>query len=143
MRRRHQPLSTHCESTPGSVSMPACAPAERVSHILQLGPCHQRAPGPACKILMKQNAYLTQRNAFVWRLSAASVCGVCAHSGTPGGCIFILLISESFYPLISCVPASLTSRLRLQAVPSAVGLCPESHRPERQPSLSNSHKVSL
>lgn len=33
-------------STPGSVSMPARAPAERSSHILQLGPCHQRAPGP-------------------------------------------------------------------------------------------------
>lgn len=46
---RRQPLSTHCESTPGSVSMPAWAPAERVSHILQLGLCHQRAPGPTRK----------------------------------------------------------------------------------------------
>lgn len=49
VRHRHQPLSTHCESTPGSVSMPAWAPAERVSHILQLGLCHHWAPGPTCK----------------------------------------------------------------------------------------------
>lgn len=34
-------------------------------------------------------------------------------------------------------------QIHISGCASAVGLCPESHRPERQPSLSNSHKVSL
>lgn len=40
------PFQASCESTPGSVSMPARAP---VSHILQLGRCHHWAPGPSHK----------------------------------------------------------------------------------------------
>lgn len=60
-----QSLSAHYKGTTGSVSMPAGSPTERVSHILHLGLCHQWAPGPTCE-LMKRNAYLTQRNAFIF-----------------------------------------------------------------------------
>lgn len=131
-RHRRQPLSTDCESTPGAVSMPAWAP---VSHILQLGLCHHGAPGPSHTNLAKPNVYLSR---------GTQLCG----SRNSRFFIFYFLVSWWLQDLCTCIFIHLmvlsSTFLMLDPLTgSAVGAHPESHRPERQPSLSNSHKVSL
>lgn len=116
--------------------MPAWAPVERVSHILQLGLCHWRAPGPTN--LMKRNAYLTQRNAFARHLSSLCVCMM------PRGHPLHLYSARlwDFYLPIGHNADFLTGRSTLQAVPrlldrvqSRTGL-KDSHR---YPTLTRCH----
>lgn len=91
--------------------------------------------------LMKRNAYLTQRNAFV--MGSFTSESVCLHDAwrTPVALLFRSSLRLSSTYRMQCGPFN--RLIHTSGCASAVGLCPESHRPERQPSLSNSHKVSL
>lgn len=91
--------------------------------------------------LIKRNAYLTQRNAFcAASLANPSVCLRDARRSPSR--TFSSLICETFICLF-WAQRLFNWQIHTSGCASAVGLCPESHRPERQPSLSNSHKVSL
>lgn len=91
--------------------------------------------------LMKRNAYLSQGEC------------VCVASFTSeSGCLhdaWRTLVAPLFRSSLRILSTYWMQRglfngqIRTPGCASAVGPCPEPHRPERQPSLSNSHKVSL
>lgn len=100
------------------------APAERVAHILQLGPCHRRHLDPLPN-LRNQRPYTYE--CVSWKYTAP-------EGRTVIFSFFWRQLSEFSFPF-----------LKTQHVPaSGCALsCWTPSRPERQPSLSNSHKVSL
>lgn len=123
------------EAPLASFSMPARAPAEWVSRILQLGLCHQWAPGP--KPYEAECIFNTEEGISAVCFSSEPVSARCCRAH--------LLIRSYLRFFTDWMPHFLGGGVGglNRSTLEAVGLCPESHKPERQPSLSSSHKVSL